>query len=391
MTLGSAVSGFQDFPAALDGHIIEYSIEHQTSSEAEAGFGVYTESGTTLSRVYRTYPTLGGSAVNFSAGTKHVRLTATVLRLATNEDTTDPTADDGIDSGYLRGRSYWLNTSTDELFVCVDHGTGASPGDAVWISVQGAVSSVNGATGAVTLDALDIDISALVPSNYTPAGASIEEHLEGIDDALTGGADAAPSQSVSDAAAYVLSVAEGMHANVEVLSHQASVDFEVPTNATPGLKWLIKPIHDGCTISVDSDAGTINGTAGGSVRAINGGVAIVEVTSLTGSPSEPVVLVRGNVIVPPTDVAGTKTYDNDDADGRYRLTSTATQTFGATSGYSAGFEVILLRETAGTITVAGVDANYTISGPDIVIVTKVGTALLATGKAEGSPIILDAS
>ncbi len=48
----------------------------------------------------------------------------------------------------------------------------------------GAVDSVNGEVGAVTLDATDIDIAAITPSNYSPATATIEGHLSGVDTAL---------------------------------------------------------------------------------------------------------------------------------------------------------------------------------------------------------------
>lgn len=46
------------------------------------------------------------------------------------------------------------------------------------------VSSVNGEAGAVTLTADDVDIAALSPTNYTPADASTEGHLDGIDGEL---------------------------------------------------------------------------------------------------------------------------------------------------------------------------------------------------------------
>lgn len=48
----------------------------------------------------------------------------------------------------------------------------------------GGVSSVNGEMGAVVLDATEVDVDALVPANYTPANASIEGHLTGIDTVL---------------------------------------------------------------------------------------------------------------------------------------------------------------------------------------------------------------
>jgi hypothetical protein len=386
MSLGSAVPGFQAFPAALNGLHVSYVIEHQTSTEAEAGFGVYSSSGNTLSRIYRTYPTLGGSAVNFSSGTKHVRLTQTQVDASPNITATNPTINDDISVGYLEGRSTWLNTATNAFFVLTDHAAGA----AVWsgVGVAAAVQSVNAQTGAVVLTGTHIS-AGYTPSNYDPAGSNllISEHLQGIDEALTGGADASPTQVLSNAAEYVLTLGSALHNNAEVRSHQATVDFEVPTSAAAGVKWLVKPVHDGCIVSVDTNVGSINGTVGGSARIINGGIAYVEVDSNAGSA--PIVQVRGNVILAPSDIGTTKTYTNDDSDREFRLTSTSTQTFSASSNYLAGFEVILYRETTGTITIDGADADYTISGPDIVNVVKVGTAILALGKA--GIVVLDAA
>ena len=59
MSLGGAVPGeaARAFPASLDGQYIRYLITHETAIEAEAGVGLYTHSGATLSRLYRTYPT----------------------------------------------------------------------------------------------------------------------------------------------------------------------------------------------------------------------------------------------------------------------------------------------------------------------------------------------
>src|SRR5690606_33528940 len=52
-------------------------------------------------------------------------------------ETRDPTAEDGIAEGFLRGMD-WLNTATGAVWRCVDHGTGGSPGDAVWRRLDGA-------------------------------------------------------------------------------------------------------------------------------------------------------------------------------------------------------------------------------------------------------------
>jgi len=72
-TLGSAVSGFQDFSVIGDGNTTYYTIAN--GSEWEVGLGTYTSSGTTLSRDTILESSNGGTAVNFSAGTKNVFVT----------------------------------------------------------------------------------------------------------------------------------------------------------------------------------------------------------------------------------------------------------------------------------------------------------------------------
>lgn len=72
-TLGSAVSGFQDFSVIGNANTTYYTIVNGT--EWEVGLGTYTASGTTLSRDTILESSNGGTAVNFSAGTKNVFVT----------------------------------------------------------------------------------------------------------------------------------------------------------------------------------------------------------------------------------------------------------------------------------------------------------------------------
>ena len=72
-TLGSAVSGFQSFSAIGDGNTTYYAIVGGT--EWEVGLGTYTSSGTLLSRDAILESSNGGTAVNFSAGSKDVFVT----------------------------------------------------------------------------------------------------------------------------------------------------------------------------------------------------------------------------------------------------------------------------------------------------------------------------
>jgi hypothetical protein len=73
VTLGGAVSGFQSFSVIGNGNTCYYTIAGGT--EWEVGIGTYTSSGTTLSRDTILESSNGGTAVNFSAGTKNVFVT----------------------------------------------------------------------------------------------------------------------------------------------------------------------------------------------------------------------------------------------------------------------------------------------------------------------------
>jgi hypothetical protein len=72
-TLAGAVTGFQSFSAIGNGNTTYYAIVG--GSEWEVGLGTYTSSGTTLARTTILESSNGGTAVNFSAGTKNVFVT----------------------------------------------------------------------------------------------------------------------------------------------------------------------------------------------------------------------------------------------------------------------------------------------------------------------------
>jgi hypothetical protein len=70
LTLGSAVTGFQDFAVIGNGNTTYYTITN--GAAWEVGIGTYTDSGTTLSRDTVLESSNAGAKVNFGAGTKFV-------------------------------------------------------------------------------------------------------------------------------------------------------------------------------------------------------------------------------------------------------------------------------------------------------------------------------
>ena len=75
VTLGGAATGFQSFSVIGNGNTTFYTIQLANTNEWEVGIGTYTSSGTTLSRDTILESSNGGTAVNFSAGTKDVFVT----------------------------------------------------------------------------------------------------------------------------------------------------------------------------------------------------------------------------------------------------------------------------------------------------------------------------
>jgi hypothetical protein len=110
ITLGGAATGFQSFSVIGDSNTTFYTIQLANTNEWEVGVGTYTLSGTTLSRDTILESSNGGSAVNFSAGTKDVFVTYPAEKaiyvgnlptkmVVTKRDTT--TADVALANGFL--------------------------------------------------------------------------------------------------------------------------------------------------------------------------------------------------------------------------------------------------------------------------------------------------
>lgn len=415
--VGEAVRAFS---SAEDGKYLRYVAKHAEAAEAEIGAGLYTHSTRTLTRRHRSYPSEGAGVVPFSSGVVHVANTPSVRDVVPWEAATDPTANDDVDDGHLAGNE-WFNTSSGAVFRCVD----PSPGAAVWVRID---RDETPGTGDHTHDAADITTGEFDPDLISAAAVTQHEAIIAIageqvtsgtlpDARLSNtgvaagtysnptitfdakgrataassnaiGLDAAPTTVTSNAATFALADAARLHNNADVESHQASVDFEVPAAAAAPSRWLIRFMHDGCTVSVVGNVGSVNGVAGGSSRGVQGGSAIVLVDSNPGSA--PVVEVIGNIIKPPVTVSSTKTYDNDDHERDYELdASSGTQTFGATATYEDGFYVNIFNTSGGNRTIDGADADVTLANNGVLTVKKLGTKLIAFGS--GGTTVLDAA
>jgi hypothetical protein len=108
-TLAGAVSGFQSFSAIGNGNTTYYAIV--LGSEWEVGLGTYTSSGTLLSRDTILESSNGGTAVNFSAGTKNVFVTYPAEEAVYQDASGDAYAPQFAASNGLNVNNGTINTS----------------------------------------------------------------------------------------------------------------------------------------------------------------------------------------------------------------------------------------------------------------------------------------
>jgi hypothetical protein len=158
-TLNGAQSGFITFAVIGDGNTTYYAIVHRTANEWEVGLGTYTLAGTLLARTTVLASSNSNLAVNFSAGTKDVFVTAPASLLSLIGAAGAPTTADylvGTTQGGLSAEIVVGLTPGGEL-----GGTwGAPTVDAVHSgSSHAAIQAAAEATAASLLAAHEIDVT----------------------------------------------------------------------------------------------------------------------------------------------------------------------------------------------------------------------------------------
>jgi hypothetical protein len=164
LTLGAAVTGFQDFGVIGDGNETYYTISVPGGADYEVGIGTFTASGTTLSRDTILASSNGGSAVNFSAGTKDVFVTYPAEK-AVYFDAADAVS---IDNLKFDGNAI-TSTNTDGNIDLTPNGTGEvniSKVDIAGGEIDGTtIGAATPSTGAFT------DFTASGTASFTSTGA----------------------------------------------------------------------------------------------------------------------------------------------------------------------------------------------------------------------------
>lgn len=139
LTLGAASQGFQDFSVIGDGNSTYYTIQDPTTGAWEVGVGVYTASGTTLSRNVVLSSSNSGSLVDFAAGSKVVFVTYPAEKSSISYYTT-------VTSAYTAGFSEGVLANTTGGAFTVTLPASPYQGSQVSVSDSGGLFGTNNLT-----------------------------------------------------------------------------------------------------------------------------------------------------------------------------------------------------------------------------------------------------
>jgi hypothetical protein len=148
ITLAGAVTGFQSFSVIGDANTTYYTIA--AGSQFEVGIGTYTSSGTTLSRDTILESSNGGTAVDFSAGTKNVFVTYPAERALYTDASSNAIALGTPASATLTNASGLpLTTGVTGTLPIANGGTGSTSTTyaSLTANVSGTLPVANGGTG----------------------------------------------------------------------------------------------------------------------------------------------------------------------------------------------------------------------------------------------------
>jgi len=152
ITLAGAVTGFQSFSVIGNANTTYYTIA--AGSQFEVGIGTYTSSGTLLSRDTILESSNGGSAVDFSAGTKNVFVTYPAERALYTDASSNAIALGTPASATLTNASGLpLTTGVTGTLPIANGGTGSTSTTFVnaATNVTGTLPVGNGGTGITSL------------------------------------------------------------------------------------------------------------------------------------------------------------------------------------------------------------------------------------------------
>lgn len=196
ITLGAAVTGFQNFNVIGDGNSTFYTIADQSGNNWEVGIGTFTLSGTTLTRTTVLSNSAGTtSRINFSSGTQDVFVTypagrsiyggaggAIVVNQTTvNESYTIGSGTNGISVGPITiasGKSVTVS-GNQKWFVAGTSSTGGGGGPAYatyTFTGDGSTTSFDTTVTGLTVNnilAIENGITQVPTTDYTISGTSV--------------------------------------------------------------------------------------------------------------------------------------------------------------------------------------------------------------------------